>query len=271
MRAEVMLCCLATPSLEVPTTRLRLTASATGFCCYMLAGPPRKSGGGGFGGKPADGGGAGAQRKKAGPEAPTLEAVLARWPNRTPADAASTPCACGSGDSYSDCCRRYHDGLALSETPTRLLRTRYSAFAYRLPGHVIRTTHWTNRDWREDRVAWAKQLNRESMFDSFDFIGLVLVPQQGKPQEGAAQVGVAQEEGAQEGGARDREEGARESVSGTDEAFITFRVALRNRETGAEIAFRERSRFVRERGEWLYASGEVGMDQELGLDVLNSR
>jgi SEC-C motif-containing protein len=218
----------------------------------MLAGPPRKSG---RDNKPAGGGGFGAQRKKAGPEAPTLEAVLARWPTRAPADAAS-PCACGSGDSYADCCRRYHEGLALSETPTRLLRTRYSAFAYRLPGHLIRTTHRTNRDWRDDRVAWARQLNREGMFDSFDFLGL---------QHGPHQAGE-QHEKAAEGGAQEE---PREAGADPDEACISFRVVLRNRETGSEVGVRERSRFVREAGEWLYASGEVGTDGDLGLDILN--
>jgi uncharacterized protein YchJ len=269
----------------------------------MLASSPRR--GGGFGGKPAGGGGGfGAKRAKAAqPAAPTLEAVLARWPTRLPADAASTPCACGSGDSYADCCRRYHDGQAVPETPLRVLRTRYSAFAYRLPGHVIRTTHRTNRDWREDKVAWARQLNRESMFDSFEFVRLDPGPEEwGReegpvergapegPQAGAGAEGPQAEnapQGAQEVGPNGTAEGptiiadeasnnsdvtsndTEDSLRKPNEAFISFRVVMRNRETGREMALRERSRFLREKGEWLYASGALDAEGELGLGVLN--
>jgi len=200
---------------------------------YMMAASPKR-GGGGPGAKKAGGGGFGAKPKPAAP-APMLESVVAKWPTRLPAD--SDPCMCGSGDSYGDCCRRYHAAEVAPETPTRVLQSRYSAFAYRLPLHLIRTTHRSNRDWREDKAAWARELNQEGMFDSFVFVGLA--------------------PGPEEGG------------SGADEAFIEFRVDLRNEQTGAEISFRERSRFVREGGGWLYASGDVATDADMGLDVLN--
>ena len=86
-------------------------------------------------------------------------------------------------------------------------------------------------------MSWARRLNRESMFDSFEFIAL-------EPSE-------------------------EERGKGEDEAFITFIVRMRNKETGGEVAFRERSRFIRAEGLWLYASGEVGIESELGLNELN--
>merc|ERR1712070_904377 len=89
----------------------------------------------------------------------SLDETVARFGTRLPADAAATLCACGSGTFYSECCQPYHQGKRMPETPTRTLRTRFSAFAYRLPAHLIRTTHPSNRDWMEDSVAWARRLD----------------------------------------------------------------------------------------------------------------
>ena len=41
----------------------------------------------------------------------------------------SDRCPCLSGDSYAECCRRFHDGLAAAPTAERLMRSRYSAYA----------------------------------------------------------------------------------------------------------------------------------------------
>ncbi|RKR07587.1 SEC-C motif-containing protein [Kushneria sinocarnis] len=41
----------------------------------------------------------------------------------------ATECPCGSGLDYSDCCARYHQGLATPPDPETLMRSRYSAFA----------------------------------------------------------------------------------------------------------------------------------------------
>lgn len=98
------------------------------------------------------------------------------------------------------------------------------------------TTHETCRDYREDRIAWARDLHKAGMFDSYEFVGLEAGPE----------------------------------VPGKDEneGFITFKVRLRAKEggseksKGSETVVKETSRFLRdpETGVWSYASGEVRAD-----------
>ncbi len=38
-------------------------------------------------------------------------------------------CPCGSGQDYSQCCEKFIKGEAFPETPEKLMRSRYSAFA----------------------------------------------------------------------------------------------------------------------------------------------
>ena len=95
----------------------------------------------------------------------------------------------------------------------------------------MQTTHKSCRDYREDRIAWAKDLNKGGMFDSFDFTKL--------------------------------EAGLEEPGENENEGFITFKVTLRAREdttsalAGQETVITERSKFVREDDGWKYSSGDV--------------
>lgn len=52
--------------------------------------------------------------------------------------APSSPCPCCSGATYGACCRRYHAG-AEPETATRLMRSRYAAFALGDAPYIVRT------------------------------------------------------------------------------------------------------------------------------------
>jgi len=128
---------------------------------------------------------------------PTLEDVLANAKNsRFPPNAPSLPCPClisktsdSIGDetepsaiqnvkTYAECCGPLLDSTSSCggcTTPVQVLQSRYTAFCYRNIGHVIRTTHEECRDYRDDKVAWAKDLDREGMFDSFEFVGLEIV------------------------------------------------------------------------------------------------
>jgi len=179
--------------------------------------------------KPAATGGFGAP--KAPP--PTLDDVCASFPTRLPED-TSVCCPCGTGDTYEKCCRPYHIGDAVAETPERCLRTRYSGFCYRLPKYIIKSTAKSNRDWSANKVKWARKLHREQMFDSFKFV----------------QLEVLEEE--------ERGESERE-------AFLSMRVTLQPIDertrlpTQAEpMVFAERSTFTRSsKGAWLYAAGAV--------------
>lgn len=52
-----------------------------------------------------------------------------------------TDCPCGSGQTYNDCCRSYHTGRAKPKTAEQLMRSRYSAYFFRLADYLVGTTH----------------------------------------------------------------------------------------------------------------------------------
>jgi Uncharacterized protein conserved in bacteria len=117
-----------------------------------------------------------------------------------------------------------------------------------MPLYVIDTTHPVCNDFRKDKVSWLKDLNRDGMFDSYDFISLEPGPQE------------LSEENSKEG-------------------FIEFKAHLRANSNlgghvqGQEIVVREKSRFLcsGDPPSWLYAGGIVTSDVK-GLEdvVLNN-
>ncbi|QES40691.1 hypothetical protein DEJ49_06500 [Streptomyces venezuelae] len=60
----------------------------------------------------------------------------ARRPAPTPAS-----CPCGHPQPYEKCCGRLHRGETAATTPEELMRSRYSAFAVRDEGYLLRTWH----------------------------------------------------------------------------------------------------------------------------------
>ena len=170
-----------------------------GVLCSMVASSKKPAGGGGgFG---------------AAPKAPpTLREVANTFKSRLPKD-ISECCACGSGVPYAECCRPYHKGDAAAETPERLLRTRYAGFAYRLIPYIIETTDKSNADYMKDKVAWAKKLNKNMMFDGFSFVSLEI--------------------------------GEREESADDDEAFLAPNVFTVQPVQGDALVMRERTKFVK--------------------------
>ena len=165
---------------------------------------------------------------------PSLEEILTGFKTRIPELANDQPCPCGvTGEAYGACCAPYLAGERFPMTPSRVLQSRYTAFCWRDVGHIIRTTHPSCRDYQADKVAWAKKLDKNGMFDSFEFSGLTLL-------------------------------GNEEHVNDS-EAFVEFEVRLRaNQRTGTTLegqttTVRERSKFLKdqETGVWTYASGDV--------------
>mmetsp|Transcript_17323 Transcript_17323/g.70291 ORF Transcript_17323/g.70291 Transcript_17323/m.70291 type:complete len:207 (-) Transcript_17323:979-1599(-) len=65
-------------------------------------------------------------------------------------------CKCGSERPYEDCCRPIHLGRRRSETPGDLLKARFSAYAYKLPEYILRSTSVESTDWvsRKDKRKW---------------------------------------------------------------------------------------------------------------------
>jgi len=78
--------------------------------------------------------------------------------NRVPQDPQRTDCPCGSGKSYAGCCNRFHDTGDNPNDPVELIRARYSAYAFRLPGYIIRTTQRDSPEWVKDQVKWEKEI-----------------------------------------------------------------------------------------------------------------
>lgn len=58
-----------------------------------------------------------------------------------PAVTATTPCPCGQGVPYGECCGRLHSGAARAATPEELMRSRYAAFVVRDEAYLLRTWH----------------------------------------------------------------------------------------------------------------------------------
>uniref|UniRef100_A0A7S2N745 YchJ-like middle NTF2-like domain-containing protein n=1 Tax=Haptolina brevifila TaxID=156173 RepID=A0A7S2N745_9EUKA len=170
------------------------------------------------------------------PPPKTLEDVVRSFGNRLPKD-FSDLCMCGSGETYSACCRPYHAGKQKPETPEICLRTRYTAFAYRLPIYIMETTDPSNADFQKDKIKWAKKLSKTSMFDTFDF--------------SASHLTVG------------------ELVAGKDENEVfmepnSFTLQPKAPAGARPITTFERTRFVRRKETWLFADGAV-TSEEVGL------
>lgn len=169
---------------------------------------------------------------------PKLDEILSTLKTRVP-KTLDLPCPCGlkPGQTYSECCGPLHSGERACLTMSDVLMSRYVAFAWRNIKYVMDTTHPTCRDYREDAVAWARDLNKGGMFDSFEFVNL--------------------EAGEEE-----------MSMDDANEGFLNFKVTLRAKEdrngsaAGQEMIISERSRFLRnpKDGSWSYASGDVRSD-----------
>eukprot|EP00527_Entomoneis_sp_CCMP2396_P000508 CAMPEP_0198146454 /NCGR_PEP_ID=MMETSP1443-20131203/29589_1 /TAXON_ID=186043 /ORGANISM="Entomoneis sp., Strain CCMP2396" /LENGTH=222 /DNA_ID=CAMNT_0043810433 /DNA_START=86 /DNA_END=754 /DNA_ORIENTATION=- len=204
------------------------------LCSKISAFAARKKGGGK---KPVAG-----SNRGFGIAPPTLDEVVSGFRTRLP-ETDDHDCPCGSSKAYGDCCKLLHIGSRECTAPVDVLRSRYSAFRYRLVKHIIETTHPTCRDYQEDKIAWAKDLHKQGMFDSYNFVALEHGP---------------------------------ESIEG-DEGFIEFTVKMAGREdiatptlAGKETKVSERSKFLRDsQGTWAYASGEVRMEDATQDAILN--
>jgi SEC-C motif-containing protein len=55
-------------------------------------------------------------------------------------------CPCKSRETYAACCEPFHLGRARPETAEQLMRSRYSAYFFRLVDYLVSTTHPDTRD-----------------------------------------------------------------------------------------------------------------------------
>ena len=67
-------------------------------------------------------------------------------------------CPCGSEIKYKKCCQKYHKGANPVDALT-LMKSRYSAYVSRETMYIIKTTHWENPQYNEDKKAWKQELD----------------------------------------------------------------------------------------------------------------
>jgi SEC-C motif-containing protein len=70
-----------------------------------------------------------------------------RPPNEKPAGPRELSlCPCKSRESYAACCQPFHLGKAKPATAEQLMRSRYSAYFFRLVDYLVATTHPDTRE-----------------------------------------------------------------------------------------------------------------------------
>ncbi|RLT92552.1 YchJ family protein [Ketobacter sp.] len=126
-------------------------------------------------------------------------------------------CPCGSNRTYATCCAPFHLGQALPTTAEQLMRSRYSAFAKRLPQYLFATLHPSKR--APDELA---QL--EAAVARHRWLGLQIL-------------------NATDGGQED------------DRGTVSFRAVYED--SGSPGVLEENSSFKKETGRWYYLSGQL--------------
>lgn len=81
-------------------------------------------------------------------------------------------CPCHSGKIYSRCCEPFHKGAISPETPEKLMRSRYAAYALKLVDYVIETTHPKSPTYETNLEEWKKSI--EQFCQSTTFTGLTI-------------------------------------------------------------------------------------------------
>ena len=70
-------------------------------------------------------------------------------------DCVENLCPCGSAKSYVFCCKFLHDGLLKAPTAEALMRSRYSAYVFKLRDYLLKTWH---EDFRPKFLNFEKDL-----------------------------------------------------------------------------------------------------------------
>ncbi|SCA63152.1 UPF0225 protein XC_4246 [Chlamydiales bacterium SCGC AG-110-P3] len=129
-----------------------------------------------------------------------------------------SPCPCGSGKHYYQCCGPLHKGAAPPDALT-LMRSRYSAYATGNVDYIIDTTHPDNVNFATDKDTWRKDI--EGFTHGTTFEGLEVLS----------------------------------SSSDGDDATVSFRAHMS--QNGLNCSFSEKSRFRNVDGKWLYVDGKI--------------
>lgn len=124
-------------------------------------------------------------------------------------------CPCHSGKEYSNCCKPYHEGKTNPQNASQLMRSRYSAYALQLADYIIKTTHPKNISYQKDFKKWSESILHFCKITTFKDLKV---------------------------------EDFKETSE--TEAYVTFTAYLM--QAGHDASFREKSRFEKVDGLWLY-------------------
>lgn len=146
-------------------------------------------------------------------------------------------CPCCSGKTYKDCCEPYLDKGIDPPSAEAMMRSRYCAYATRKVDHILKTTHPTNTEWRDDKVKWKKAAL--AFADEYRFLSLN-VQEVEEVSDSLAYVKFT----------------SRFSAFGK-------KSTKEMGEAGKDFPFTERSKFVKEEdGLWYYVEGDVKENYE---------
>jgi SEC-C motif domain protein len=129
----------------------------------------------------------------------------------------SRPCPCTSKKTFDKCCEPYLSGKKQPETPEKLMRSRFSAYATRKVDYLIHTT-------AEEERGKIDREELESYCRTISCISLKVVKAEG---------------------------GGPEDETGT----VLFYASLQL--NGKRMLHKELSRFKREEGRWVYVDGDT--------------
>lgn len=130
--------------------------------------------------------------------------------------ARNAECPCGSGRKAKGCCGRALDGEPAA-TAEALMRSRYVAYATGDAAYILATTHPDSPHREADTAAWLRDVRAFSAGTAFTGLDVEFTATSG------------------------------------DTALVQFYAHLRR--DGQDVSFRERSRFARVDGRWLYLDG----------------
>ena len=69
----------------------------------------------------------------------------------------NSKCPCHSALPYKKCCGPYHKGT-VPPTPEVLMRSRFAAYALRMTGYIMKTTHPESAQCVADANMWHKEI-----------------------------------------------------------------------------------------------------------------
>lgn len=90
-------------------------------------------------------------------------------------------CKCGSGEFYGECCQPFHNGTHVPLNPTKLVRSRYSAYAYGNIPYIMSTTHPSHKEYAAEEQkskmsTWTRNL--KTYVRDYEFLDLKFIDEE---------------------------------------------------------------------------------------------